>query len=365
MDYNRYDDYDRGYYGSGRRYGSYYGGYGGYGDYDRYGSSYDRYGDYGYGGYSTLPGYSIRPLGDFDYRSGYNNGYGYGSYGGYARGDRYARDTLNRGSSYPAWYTSEGGYRNSYGAVMDTVNRIWETSKVSTVQGGSLLTWSFSNPQVRRLHVLMKTDGRPLDANVEVWNGPDNIPQKMKVYLEDGGRNTFSTFIDTPRAPNTVAIRNTGPLAFPLQACVGPDYEAGERALDILERSRGRVIQGGALLTYPFDPAVDSVAVMLRSDGRPLNARIELIQGPSNNKQVMEIYTDDGYDRPFYALIQTPGPGSVVRIVNTAPVEFPITASVEAFEVGLPGNYDYDGVILGRDNDRYRRSGRSSSWPYW
>merc|ERR1712151_1253994 len=132
------------------------------------------------------------------------------------------------------------------------------------------------------------------------------------------------------RGPNTVAIRNIGQVEFPLAANVvadNVDMPSGECT------SAATTIQGGALRTYPFDPWVDSVQVLLRTDGRPLNARIELLQGPNNNKQVIELYTEDGLDRPFYAILETPGSGNVVRIVNTATVEFPLTASVEAYEV--------------------------------
>ena len=211
------------------------------------------------------------------------------------------------------------------------------------VQGGSLRTWSYRSPAVEQVQVVLSTEGRPLDADIELWHGPDNTPCKMRVYVENGQLRPFSAVIETPRGPNTVAIRNIGQIEFPIAANVLAD-DVDIPSPDCMSSSM--TVQGGALRTYPFDPSVDSVEVLLRTDGRPLNARIELLQGPNNNKQVIELYTEDGCDRPFFCILETPGSGNVVRIVNTAPVEFPMTASV------VPHSINQDmgtGAVLGGD----------------
>merc|ERR1719191_1092189 len=209
------------------------------------------------------------------------------------------------------------------------------------VQGGSLRTWSYRSPSVEQVQVVLSTEGRPLDADIELWQGPDNTPCKMRVYVENGQLRPFSAVVETPRGPNTIAIRNIGQVEFPLAANVVADNVDAPSAECLDTRM---TIQGGALRTYPFDPTVDSVQVLLKTDGRPLNARIELLQGPNNNKQVIELYTEDGLDRPFFCILETPGSGNVVRVVNTAPVEFPLTASVVP---GLINDKLDGGVILG------------------
>eukprot|EP00962_Isochrysis_galbana_P037103 scaffold12925_cov131-Isochrysis_galbana.AAC.2 len=193
------------------------------------------------------------------------------------------------------------------------------------VQGGSLRTWSYQSPYVDQVQVELSTEGRPLDADIELWHGPDNTPCKMRVYVENGDLRPFSTVIETPRGPNTVAIRNVGQMEFPFAATVVADKVDNPSAACL---SSSHTIQGGALRTYPFETGVDSVQILLQTDGRPLNSRIELLQGPNNNKQVIELYTEDGRDRPFFCVLQTPGSGNVVRVLNTAPLEFPLSASV-------------------------------------
>jgi hypothetical protein len=211
--------------------------------------------------------------------------------------------------------------------------KLWKTPNPLLIQGGALQTLSFASPMVECVHVLLKTDGRPLDADVSLWYGPDNTPQKIRVYSEDGLVRPFSVFLETPNCDNTVALRNKGGLEFPMTAKVisyGGSLLASKYISDnAIGKNIPRIIQGGgAIRTYPFDLSVHSVRILLKTDGCPLNARVELIQGPATNKQIVELYTEDGMVRPFTAVMETPGSGCVVRICNTGPMEFPLTASI-------------------------------------
>lgn len=224
--------------------------------------------------------------------------------------------------------------------------------------------------------VNLYTDGRPLVAEVESWEGPSNTPTRMRVYSEDGRLRPFRAHVDSTSyggSSSSVSVRNTGNMAFPIQANVyaEPRSSVVKRGL---ATATGTTIQGnGSLRTFPVDLTVGSVLVELESQGMPIQAVIELWQGPGQARQVAEIYVEDGQRRPCSCVIDTPsgfGGGSTVAIRNVGPMEFPFSARVTPYrpqanmnrpqpmmeERGYAGQNDY-GYGRGAP-DRMMSSGR-------
>ena len=136
--------------------------------------------------------------------------------------------------------------------------------------------------------MILKTECLPLDAAIELWQGPDNTPHRIRFYVEDGRKRSFSAIIETPRGTNKVSFCNIGNLEFPLAAGVVAESTVSGpvvSAPDNLETPN--TIQDGALCIHLFDTHVDIVKVLLATDGHPLNSSIELLHGPNNNKQVV------------------------------------------------------------------------------
>ena len=230
---------------------------------------------------------------------------------------------------------------------------VWERNKPAEIHGGSQKTWSFVQHS-NMVQVHMKSEGNPINANIELWQGPGNTPQKVMLYSEDGKARPFRSFFSTPESnngiSNSISIRNTASMEFPIQAVLegggdSIDFETKEKMKRIAtaastststlgNNKKEKMVQGGATITERFEPNVNSVQVFVSSEGRPVNCRIELISGPNNIKQVMEVYCEEGNTRPFYTIIETPGyTTGVVRIINCSTMEFPFTSIVQPWDV--------------------------------
>lgn len=214
----------------------------------------------------------------------------------------------------------------------------------SVVQGsGSRATWVSPRPfDTDEMNVHLGTQGRPLHANVEHWQSPGYSPSRMNLYSEDGGQRPWITKFRTPtnRDSGVTQVRNTGPMEFPIDAGVSATNSDRRRAelggggysVDPMlgsQMTRPKTIDGGALKTFGFEHGVEYVYLEVSSEGLPVNARVEIWQGPSNTKAIGNIYTDHGMQRPWSALIPLPGYGSSICVKNMGPMAYPIKVSMD------------------------------------
>lgn len=209
---------------------------------------------------------------------------------------------------------------------------VW--SQAVTVQGKSLKTWDVGEATTERVQLSLRSEGRPIEANIELWHTPSYIPTKFRIYSEDGLVRPIDAIIETPKHPKTVAVFNEGPIEFPFEASVA--NTGLDKAYTSLASIEPELVQGGKIMSHTFEGNVESVQILLKTDERNMKAMIELIQGPNQPKQIIEVYASVGYKNPFYIVLQTPGAASTIRIINQNTIEFPFDAWVLPLKVGAP-----------------------------
>ena len=245
---------------------------------------------------------------------------------------------------------------------------------VQRVEGNTRKTWSFNNLAKDRVQVALTSEGRPVNADIQLWLGPDWTPFSLKAYSEDGKLRPIQTLVGTRNKAAMIEVRNVGEYEFPFNAA--SNYAKGAMALlpqarpnpafllpsqsrrllsqapeplfqftpptplarsvhaphlpsptrlpqEIPATSTPVRVDGGALRSFPLDPECEQLEVVLNTDGKQLNARVELLNAPNNPKQTFEVFTNNGELNSLCVCFNTIDPGNTVRIVNLAPVEFP------------------------------------------
>jgi len=192
------------------------------------------------------------------------------------------------------------------------------------VEGKTRKTWKFNDLAKDLVQVAMTSEGRPVNADVALWLGPDWTPFTLKAYSEDGKLRPIQTLVGTRNKAAMIEVMNVGEYEFPFKAA--SNYAKGEMVTvpkDIPAVTSGERVDGGALRSYPVDSTTEQLEVVLNTDGKQLNARVELLNAPNNPKQTFEVFTNNGELNSLTVCFNTPDVGNTVRIVNLAPVEFP------------------------------------------
>jgi len=216
----------------------------------------------------------------------------------------------------------------------------WDMENISPlvkIQGTTRHTWNFNDISKEILQVALSTGGRPMNTDLQLWIGPDWTPVTVKAYSEDGKVRPIQTLIGTRNKSANLEVRNTAGSEFPIDATASYATESLAEARVKLGQTPGDYIEGKAIYTKTFGPEVGQVQVLLETDGRMLNAKVELLNGPNNVKQAFEIFTNNGKLNSLFVVFDTPGEGNVVRVTNLAPLEFPCNAYTSASKTSSEG----------------------------
>jgi len=197
-------------------------------------------------------------------------------------------------------------------------------SLAQRVEGKTRKTWKFNDLSKDRVQVALSSEGRPVHADIQLWLGPDWTPFTLKAYSEDGKERPIQTLVGTRNKAAMIEVRNVGEYEFPFKAA--SNYAKGAMALvpqEIPATTDGVRVDGGALRSFPLDPSAQQLEVVLNTEGKQLNAKIELLNAPNNPKQTFEVFTNNGELNSLCVCFNTPDAGNTLRIRNLAPVEFP------------------------------------------
>merc|ERR1719326_1276260 len=105
----------------------------------------------------------------------------------------------------------------------------------------------------------------------------------------------------------------------PIQTLVGTRNKAASNYADgamatlpaeVPATTTGERCDGGALRFFEIDPATEKLEVVLNTDGKQLNARIEILEAPNNPKQTFEVFTNNGQLNSLCVCFNTPDAGN-------------------------------------------------------
>jgi hypothetical protein len=243
---------------------------------------------------------------------------------------------------------------------------------LARIEGGKTVRTYQIPLDVERAQVYIKTNGRPMKAKVELWVGPLRTVHTMDMDVEDGNESVYRALLKFKKAGPTLRIITSEEEALPVLA--GVQVLKGEQnALvakyteNLWDISPKTKIQGGptsggpgAVRVFPIDASVDTIQLICWSKDtskKSLKAKIELLQGPNNYKQVYDLQCGGG-SQPFHLVLQTPGAGWVVRIYNKKFVEDGLfEVAVVPFVTGTISDSLAPESVIRYPNEGVRRGG--------
>lgn len=212
----------------------------------------------------------------------------------------------------------------------------WDIENISPVvrvEGYTRHTFDCKDLSKDVVQVAMNSpNGRPVDAEVNLWLGPDYTPSKVAAHSENGSEFPLQALVGTKGKVCQVEVKNTGHYTFPLNAACSYAISPLANAREDILVEPSTYVEGGAIKIQSFGPEIEEMQVLIKTQGKNLNAQVELLNGPNNVKCVYDIYSSNGEYNALFVVLKTPGSGNAIRIKNKATLEYPLEFWMRASE---------------------------------
>lgn len=113
-----------------------------------------------------------------------------------------------------------------------------------------------------------------------------------------------------------------------LRAASLPPASSSDPGMVPLDIPMTRLEGGGAIVTYKLPLDVERVQMELRTNGRPLKAKVVLWLGPLRQTHGLDIDCEDGQLTPFRATLKFKKGGPTLRISSSSTQEFPVLCGI-------------------------------------
>lgn len=215
---------------------------------------------------------------------------------------------------------------------MVEVKELWGADKKARtrIEGGSTLrTFQMPAHAERVQYILSSPSNRPVKARVELWIGPIRCVHTLIYDSMDGLSYPIKATLKFKKVSPVLKISTDGSYEFPLVCGVFVPSPANSKKLEELttdmfytaplkDRVQGGSTndnKGGAIRSFAVHPSWEKTQIMIWSKDvgkKSFKTNVEILQGPNNAKQKLDLQCG-GSTQPYHAVINTPGPGWMIR----------------------------------------------------